>query len=112
VWNGRRIISQAWTKDSVARHADFKPVFDIDAGHGYGYAWHVRDHKAGARVFHDYYAGGNGGQLIIVVPELDMVVGFTGGDYAEARKFFRWEIELLPQYIIPAALKQAGAKPD
>ncbi len=111
MWNGRRIISRRWAQDSVARHAQFQPIFDIDAGHGYGYGWHVRDHKAGGRVFHDYYAGGNGGQLIIVVPELDMVVGFTGGDYGEARKFFRWEVELLPQYIIPAALKQAGSGP-
>lgn len=105
-WNGRRIVSEQWAKESVARRAGFKPLFDIDAGHGYAYGWHVRDHKAGGRVFHDYYAGGNGGQLIIVIPELDMVVGFTGGDYAEARKFFAWEIELLPQYIIPAALNQ------
>jgi hypothetical protein len=104
LWNGHRIVSEAWAKESVERRAEFKPLFDIDAGHGYAYGWHVRDHKAGNRVFRDYYAGGNGGQLIIVIAELDMVVGFTGGDYAEARKFFAWEIELLPQYIIPAAL--------
>lgn len=104
VWNGRRIVGREWVRDSVARHADFKPGLDIDVGHGYGYGWHVRDHKAGGRVFHDYYAGGNGGQLIIVIPALDMVVGFTGGDYAEGRKFYRWEIELLPQYLIAAAL--------
>jgi len=43
-------------------------------------------------------------QLIIVVPELDMVVGFTGGDYGEFRKYLRWEIELTPQYIFPAVI--------
>jgi CubicO group peptidase (beta-lactamase class C family) len=104
VWKGHRIISLEWVKDSVSYHSGFKPVFDLDVDHNYGYGWHLRDHKAGGRVFHDYYAGGNGGQLTIVIPELDMVVQFTGGDYAEARKFFRWEIELTPQYIIPAAL--------
>jgi hypothetical protein len=33
-----------------------------------------------------------------------MVVVMNGGDYAEARKFFRFEIELLPQYILAAAI--------
>ena len=83
---------------------NLKPRMDIDMDHGYGYAWHFRDHKVGGRVFHYYWAGGNGGQLIIVIPELDMVVGFTGGDYGEFRKYLRWEIELLPQYILPAAI--------
>ena len=111
VWQGRRLVSREWVRDSVARHSDFKPGIDIDIDHGYGYGWHVRDHRAGGRVFHDYYAAGNGGQLIIVIPALDMVVGFTGGDYAEARKFYRWEIELLPQHIIPSALP-AEARPS
>jgi hypothetical protein len=41
---------------------------------------------------------------VLVLPDLDMVVGITGGDYAERDKFFPWESQLVPQYIIPAAL--------
>ena len=44
-------------------------------------------------------------------PDLDMVVGITGGDYAERDKFFPWESELMPQYMIPAALAGEGTKP-
>jgi hypothetical protein len=40
---------------------------------------------------------------VIIVPELDLVVGMTGGSYAERKKFFPWEIELMPRYIAAAA---------
>ena len=104
-WNGARIVSQDWVRRSTVRHGNMRPRIDIDLNHGYGYGWHFRDYQGHGRTFDYYWAGGNGGQLIIVVPELDMVVGFTGGDYAEARKYLRWEIELMPQYIFPAVVR-------
>jgi len=104
VWNGQRVVSKKWVQESLALRSHFKQRMDIDVDHGYGYGWHTRPLHVGARVIRDYYAGGNGGQLVIVIPELDMVVAMNGGDYAEARKFFRWELELLPQYILAAAL--------
>jgi hypothetical protein len=69
-------------------------------------SWHTRPLKVGNQVFRDYFAAGNGGQQVIIIPDLDMVIGFTGGDYSERDKFFRWEIQLVPQYIIPVALGQ------
>ena len=104
VWNGRVVVSREWVKRSTLRHGDMKPRMDIDVKHGYGYAWHFRAHKANGQTIHYYWAAGNGGQLIIVIPELDMVVGFTGGDYAQFRKYLRWEIELMPRYIFPAVV--------
>src|ERR1700683_2300084 len=111
VWNGKRILSEGWVKDSVTRHSGFPPVITSDTDHGYTYAWHTRLLKAGGREFRDYYAAGNGGQYVLVLPDLDMVVGITGGDYAERDKFFPWESELMPQYMIPAALAGEGTKP-
>jgi CubicO group peptidase (beta-lactamase class C family) len=111
VWNGKRILSEAWVKDSVTRHSGFPPVIPSDTDHGYSYAWHTRLLKVGGHEFRDYYAAGNGGQYVLVLPDLDMVVGITGGDYAERDKFFPWESELVPQYIIPAALAGEDPKP-
>jgi len=82
----------------------------VDIDHGYTYAWHTRHLKAAGREFRDYYAGGNGGQLVIVIPALDMVIGITGGSYQERDKFYRWEIELVPRYIIPAALSSQNSQ--
>jgi CubicO group peptidase (beta-lactamase class C family) len=104
VWNGSRVVSRDWVRRSVVRHGNMRPRMDIDRDHGYGYGWHFRDYESGGRVVHYYWAGGNGGQLIIVVPELDLVVGFTGGDFSEFRKYLKWEIELMPRHVFPAVV--------
>jgi len=104
-WNGKRVVSENWVRQSTVRRGDVTPRIDIDVAHGYGYAWHFRESSTRGRTIGYYWAGGNGGQLIIVVPALDMVVGFTGGDYAQARKYLRWEIEEMPRYIFPAVIK-------
>ena len=42
--------------------------------------------------------------IVIVIPELDMVVGFNGSSYGEFAKWYRWGLQLVPKYIIPAML--------
>jgi hypothetical protein len=39
---------------------------------------------------------------VITIPSLDLVVGMTGGAYGEFDQWYRWELELLPNFIIPA----------
>jgi CubicO group peptidase (beta-lactamase class C family) len=104
VWNGNRILSESWVKDSFVQHSGFPPAIPSDLDHGYTYGWHTRRLKVGGREFRDFYAAGNGGQYVLVIPELDVVVGITGGDYSERDKFYPWESKLVPEYIIPAAL--------
>jgi CubicO group peptidase (beta-lactamase class C family) len=104
VWNGRRVVSKEWVEQSIAHHSSFTPAMEIEGEHQYGYGWHIHYLKSGGQTYRDYAAGGNGGQVVIVIPELDMVVGFNGGSYGEFLKWYRWELELVPQYIIPAAL--------
>jgi hypothetical protein len=38
------------------------------------------------------------------VPDLDLVVGITGGGYGEFDQWYRWDLELVPQFIMPAAV--------
>jgi hypothetical protein len=45
-----------------------------------------------------FYASGWGGQNIFILPELDAVVGFTGGTYTSTVKTFT----RLERYIIPS----------
>ena len=47
-----------------------------------------------------FYAGGWGGQNIMVFPELDAVVVTTGGAYTSSTRTFT----LLEKYIIPALI--------
>ena len=45
-----------------------------------------------------YRAGGWGGQEIMVFPELEMVVVFTGGNYAAKSHLYK----IIRRYVLPA----------
>jgi CubicO group peptidase (beta-lactamase class C family) len=96
VWNGKRIVSRKWVKISTALHP-------MNARGTDGYDWHLNDIKLGDRVFKEYDASGNGGQLLMVVPELDIVVMFTAANYGNFGVWRHFRDELLPQYILAAA---------
>ena len=81
----------------------FRSVVDTDLDHQYGYAWHIHNFTVNGRVYREYAAEGNGGQLIMVIPDLDMVAAINAGNYGVS--WYRWGLEVVPQYLIPAAAK-------
>ena len=95
VWNGKRVVSKHWVNVSVAPHP-------MNAKGTDGYNWHTSSIKAGDRVYRQYEANGNGGQLLMVIPDLDLVVLFTAGNYSNYPVWRRFREELLPNYIISA----------
>lgn len=101
VWNGKRLIDQRWIDASVARHTTFGP------NHDYGHAWHLHDFRVGDHAYSGYAAEGNGGQFVIVVPELELVVAITAGNYGQFPVWYPLQ-ELVTDYVIPAALQGDG----
>jgi CubicO group peptidase (beta-lactamase class C family) len=69
LWQGKRIISSQWIAATIKKHSSPPP--DIYPVFGYGYQWWLTTPDI-------YYADGRGGQMILVVPEADIVVVFTG----------------------------------
>ena len=106
IWDHRRILSRDWVRLSTRAYSTFDPQTEYDAPHEYGFGWHINWLRVGDRLFRSYSAGGNGGQIVMVVPDLDLVVGLNGGSYGEFAKWYRWGLQLVPQYIIPAVLGQ------
>ena len=104
-WNGRRVLSKDWVAQSLAVHTKFEDRFGVD--HLYGWGWHIHHLRVGNHTYIEYESGGNGGQLVEILPELDMVVGITGGAYGNFRAWGPWSVELVPQYIVRAAEKQS-----
>jgi len=104
LWNGKRIVSKEWVGESTSVHSHFAAKYSLGQQHDYGYGWHIHYLLSGAKTYRVFAAGGNGGQFVIVVPDLDLVVGITGGSYGEFDQWYRWELELVPQFIIPAAV--------
>ncbi len=100
-WNGKRIVGQDWVERSITRHAEFTP------DHGYGYAWHLHQMQASGRSFREYAAEGNGGQFVIVVPEFELVVAITAGNYGDFKTWYALQ-NLVADEIIPAALDNRG----
>ena len=92
VWNGERIVSKEWIKESTEEHAS-TPWAD-----GYGYQWWLKTYHAGSASVDSFYAAGWGGQRIMVFPDLDMVVVFTGGNYVGEEPVD----EIIARYILPA----------
>ncbi|MDQ6766822.1 MAG: hypothetical protein M3Z41_03340 [Candidatus Eremiobacteraeota bacterium] len=48
-------------------------------------------------------AGGNGGQLLFVFPQLDMTVMITAANYGQYPVWQKFITELIPTYILSAA---------
>ena len=71
-WNGMQVLSQEWIIESTTPHSEFED------GRGYGYLWWLaepRSFSPGSILQHPcYFASGFGGQYVIVIPELDLVV--------------------------------------
>jgi CubicO group peptidase (beta-lactamase class C family) len=108
-WRGQRIVSQEWVAQSTAPRIRLSPettgLSADEFGEYYGesedaYAWHLGRLQAGERTYRTYEASGNGGQLLIVAPELDLVVVFTGGNYGQGGIWSRWRDELVGAEIV------------
>ncbi|WP_395342285.1 serine hydrolase domain-containing protein [Ningiella sp. W23] len=98
-WNGQQVVSKRWIEKSVYPHS----VSDL-YGEGYGYLWRIIERKINGKPLISYEAWGNGGQFIMVFPELELVTVFTGENYG---KFPETEqpFELLDKFILPVFLK-------
>jgi CubicO group peptidase (beta-lactamase class C family) len=72
VWEGKRVLPEGWVRASTT-----SSVATNEEGYGYGYQWWVISRK-GPGTYDVYAASGYGGQRLIVVPELELILVFTG----------------------------------
>lgn len=95
---GRQIVPPGWVETSLRRHARSRRHHD----RYYGYGWWI-EQTAG---FDTPYAWGYGGQFIVLVPDLDLVVVATSDSTpADNRRSHRRRLhEMIERHIIrPAA---------
>ncbi len=102
-WNGLQIIPTAWVEKSMfprEPNAGIKVPGEDLGRMGYGYTWWTKEINFRGNAIHWFSANGWGGQKIIVLPELKMVIVFTGGRYTHKVK----EYTIVERYILPAVL--------
>ena len=73
-WIGKPVIPEDWVAASTL------PRVELDPGSGYGYLWWLGSFTIKGRELDFINAEGYGGQLISLVPELDLMVVFTSWD--------------------------------
>jgi CubicO group peptidase (beta-lactamase class C family)/dienelactone hydrolase len=111
-WRGRRVVSEEWVGKSTERRISLGGPW----GWGYGDYWMQVDLRTERGPVRSYFVPGDGGQLLAVFPELNMVVVLTGGNYGRDAKSVCFS--LIRQYILPAVplvreeLGTGAAAPD
>jgi len=87
-WEGKQIVPANWVRESTSPQ-----IFAGTLANNYGYHWWVGDNV--------FMMQGWGGQFIYVLPELDLVVAFTGA--VPSPRFFTAR-GLLDEHIVSAVV--------
>lgn len=102
-WNGRRILDASYARAAVAPQYHLRNIY-------YGYLWWMEYYPYRGRQVLGYSARGAGGNLVFVVPELDLVVTTMGGNYSN-RRGMRYLGNLIARSILPA-VREPGDDPN
>ena len=92
-YDGRQLVPQEWIEASWQSYGS-SPW----NGHGYGYLW-WREVWGGE---HAYFAWGYGGQFIVVVPRLDLVIVATSSLERRQRGHTRRMWRFFDRHVVPA----------
>jgi CubicO group peptidase (beta-lactamase class C family) len=98
-WRGKRVVGAAWIRAATAAHASLNVADD------YGFGWWRIHYDVDGTRYQAFYASGNGGQLAIAIPALALVVTFNAGNYGNFGTWRHFVQDLVPRYVIRAALE-------
>ncbi len=94
-WEGHQLISREWIQESTQPQTQVRDT-------PYGYLWWMDTLPYGEKRVKVIWASGNGGQLIFIVPEYDLVAVFTAGFYNSDKTAVVFDIfyrSILPSVI-------------
>jgi CubicO group peptidase (beta-lactamase class C family) len=74
-WGNRQILSRDWVQRSR------EPLLELWPGQQYRLLWNSREYDYAGRKVRAYFLAGNGGQVSVSVPELDLALVLTGANY-------------------------------
>jgi len=98
-WKDQRLLSREDVEMILT------PAVKMDGDRDYSFLWWIEDYPYKGETVRAHFMGGNGGQIAMLIPELDVTVVFNAGNYTD-RVAFRIQEELIPNYILPAIMDQ------
>jgi CubicO group peptidase (beta-lactamase class C family) len=94
-WKGRQIISREWARKSGSA------LRNLTKTQQYGWLWNSVEYPYHGGKVRGFFAAGNGGQIFMAIPQLDLVMAFTGGNYNDASLFIPQRV-FVPERLLPA----------
>ena len=94
-WGDPEVVPAAWLQESVI------PRAEVESSVRYGYFWWLASSGIGDAPTPWIGAVGNGGQRLFVLPELDLTVVVTAGNYNQPDDW-RTPNAVLTQFVLPA----------
>jgi len=98
VWKGKQLVSKEWIKESLTPHVDAGENFK------YGFTWWLYPLNEN----YAWMGSGFGGQRLLVFPEKNLIVVFTGWEILEAAA----PVEHLINRLLPAVKQAACPEPN
>lgn len=109
MYKGKRIVSAKWIKESTTAIIPIPQFSFVKSSKSkvafpqpsyYGYYWYNEQLKTENFSENIIFASGNGGQYIMIIKSLDLVIVFTQGNYGtwKAKQAF----DILAKFILPA----------
>ena len=100
-WNGHQILSPEFATRSISPLYHLRKVT-------YGYLWWIEDLPYKKRTVRAFMALGAGGQLVMGIPELDLVIGLYAANYGTRTQGHLREV--IPQFVLPAVREPGDDK--
>lgn len=92
-WQGKQIVSKKWIEESTSEKTQITGV-------AYSYLWWNLSFTVNGSPIQAIMATGNGGQYIMILPEMDVIAVFTGGAYnSQADKL---PFAIMQRVLLPA----------
>jgi len=96
-WKGKQLLSQSYLKTAFRAHS--KPTETwIPESFNYGYLWYQTDIALNNKNYNINFAWGAGGNRLIVVNDLDLVIVITGHDREDVI------FDQITEHVLPAFL--------
>ncbi|HYI10712.1 MAG TPA: serine hydrolase [Thermoanaerobaculia bacterium] len=92
-WRGQRILG----REFAARASS--PLYPFDKFR-YGYLWWSLEYPYKDRKVRAFHAGGLGGQAVVVIPQLNLVIATFGANYNSAGNYYV-QLEIIPKHVLP-----------
>ncbi|MEO1437567.1 MAG: 6-aminohexanoate hydrolase, partial [Bacteroidota bacterium] len=99
VWEGQQLLSEEWVEASFTKYG---PLLNVRDQNQYGYLWWHHTYQVGDHKIESWEARGAGGQYICVMPDLEVVMAITSGNFRNGRT--KQPETIIEQYLLPALL--------